>query len=115
MSKQRKIKKEKDLNEILRYLPAKEQKRIKSADLTEEFVDAEIEKAKKAMKLDVSFGLPWLFAYIFCIWKFAYTMPTLLIFGIGLAYFSYAIFTRGTYGMNSKRVKAFEEIKKIKN
>ena len=38
----------------------------KAVDLLNE----EIEKSKKAMKLDASFGVPWLIAYIFCLWKF---------------------------------------------
>ena len=111
MSKLKAASNEKELDKILRILPAKERKRIKAADLTPEFLETEIEKAKKAMKLDLSFGLPWLVAYVFCMWKFAYTTPTLIIFGIGLVYFCYAIFTRGTYGLNSQRVKVFEELK----
>ena len=101
----------KSVDEIIRFLPASERKRIKAMTLTLEFLNEEIEKSKKAMKLDASFGIPWLIAYFFCMYKFRYTTPTLIIFGIGVLYFCYAYFTRGSYGLNSKRVKVFEEIK----
>jgi len=104
--------KEKELDQILRPLPMKERKRVKAAELSKHWLDKEIEKAKYAKKQDISFGLPWFVAYGFCLWKFQYTTPTLILFFIGLAYFCYAIFTRGTYGLNSRRVQVFEELKK---
>lgn len=111
MSKRKTSFNEKDLDKLIRMMPSKERKRIKSAELTPDFVNQEIEKAKNAMKQDMSFGLPWVIAYIFCIWKFRYTTPTLIIFGIGGIYFAYAIYSRGTYGLNRQRLKVFEEIK----
>lgn len=113
MSKRKTKTTKKTVDEIIRFLPAKEKKRIKAATLTPEFLNEEIEKAKKAMTMDASFGIPWLIAYFFCMWKFRYATPTLIIFGIGMIYFCYAFFTRGSYGLNNKRVKAFEEIKEI--
>ena len=93
-------------------MPSKERKRIEAMDLTLDVLNEEIEKSKKAMKMDASFGIPWLIAYVYCMWKFQYTIPTLIIFGMGVIYFCYAFFTRGSYGLNSKRVTIFEEIKK---
>lgn len=113
MSKRKATTKKKSIQEIIKFMPAKERKRIEAADLTLDFLNTEIEQAQQAMKLDRSFGLPWLIAYVFCLWKFRYTMPTLMIFGVGFVYFAYAIYSRGSYGLNSRRVKVFEEIKAV--
>ena len=104
--------KKKRIEEIIRPLPKKERNRIlEQQPLTKEWLEQEIAKAKQAKKVDLSFGIPWLAAYGFCLWKFGYTTPTLILFFIGVAYFCYAFFTRGSYGLNAKRSQVFEVLR----
>ena len=110
MPKQQPKLSEKDLKNIIRHLPMKERQRLQATELTPEFIETELEKARKATKMDISIGIPWLVAYLFCVWKFGYTMPTLIIFAIGGVYFAHAIFTRGTYALNKRRIKTFEAL-----
>ena len=103
--------KAKELDQILKILPPKEQEKIREADLNLEYVNEELAKAQKAMKMDTSFGIPWLIAYCLGLWQFGYTVQTLAIFGIGMIYFLWAIYTRGTYGTNSRKAKVFKALK----
>lgn len=100
----------KELEEIMKKLPFREKERLKQIELTPEFLEIEIEKAKKSMTRDKYFGIPWFLAYTFAWFNLGAHNITISIFVIGLIYFCYAIFTQGSYGLNRKRVKAFEEM-----
>jgi predicted nuclease of restriction endonuclease-like (RecB) superfamily len=102
--------KKKDLEEIMKRLPFREKKRLEEIEVTPEFLQNEIEQAKKAMKQDAYFGIPWFLAYSIAWFSLGRHNITISIFVIGLIYFCYAIFTKGSYGLNRKRAKIFEEM-----
>ncbi|RMG80860.1 MAG: hypothetical protein D6714_13970 [Bacteroidetes bacterium] len=95
---------------LLKKLPAREQKRLSGITLTPEWLEAAIADARKAMKRDVWFGVPWFVAYSVAWFTLGAHNLTISIFVIGLVYFTYAIFTSGSYGLNRKRVQVFEQI-----
>jgi hypothetical protein len=102
--------KKNDLEEIMKQLPFRERTRIKGSQLTPELLKTEIEKAQKAMTRDKYFGIPWFLAYTISWFSLGTHNITYAIFVIGLIYFCYAIFTQGSFGLNRKRVKVFEEM-----
>lgn len=99
-----------DLEQLMKKLPFREKKRLEETEITPEFLKAEIEKAQKAMKRDQYFGIPWFLVYSWAWFQLGRDNITVIIFVIGLVYFCYAIFTSGSYGLNRKRVKIFEEM-----
>ena len=102
--------KKKNLEEIMKQLPFRERNRLKELDMTPEFLEEGIAKAQKAMARDKYFGIPWFLAYTIAWFSLGKHNITVIIFVIGLIYFCYAIFTAGSFGLNRKRAKVFEEI-----
>ena len=106
-------KKQKAIEEALKRLPALERKKIDIQNLDHAFLDEGIEKSKKAMKTDAIFGIPWVIIYGYTLFTFGPHVLTLGVFIIGIVFFAYAIRTRGSYGVNKKRVQVYEKIKEI--
>ncbi len=105
----KKLKKQ-DLENIIKPLPLRERERINRAEITPEFLEEGIQKAQKAMTRDKYFGIPWFLAYAIAWFNLGAHNITIGILVIGIVYFCYAIFTTGSYGLNRKKVKVYEEL-----
>ncbi len=104
-----------DFEAIIKVLPSKERNKIRDESLTVQWLEENIERCKGLMKRDAQIGLPWFLAYSVSLWKVGMNNITIAIFVIGVAYFVYTTFTTGTYGLNQKRVKVYQDIlEKIK-
>jgi hypothetical protein len=97
--------------ELVRQLPTKEQGELKRDQLTVEDLEERIEKAGKAMQRDLYVGLPWFVAYSASLVYFGLSVMTLGIFVLGMVYFVYSFTTSGSYGLNRRRIKVYEEMK----
>jgi hypothetical protein len=68
------------------------------------------------MKRDLWVGIPWFIAYTVALFTTGIGNLTLGIFVVGMVYFVYTVFTTGSYGLNRKRVKVYEQLlEKLKN
>ncbi|MEK7253831.1 MAG: hypothetical protein AAB316_03745 [Bacteroidota bacterium] len=99
-----------ELEKIIQPLPAKERLALQQQDLTPEWLEAEIARRQKLMKRDVWVGIPWFVIYSIVYFTKGFGNLTIAIGVLGLIYFAYAIFTGGSYGMNRKKVKVYEEL-----
>ncbi len=104
-----------DFEAIIKSLPNKERIRLREQELSAVWLEENIERCKNLMKRDVYIGLPWFVTYTISLWKVGMNNITAAIFVIGVVYFVYTTFTTGTYGLNQRKVKVYEELlKKIK-
>lgn len=99
-----------DIEDVIRILPAREREKLRQQELTAEWLEGEIERCKGLMKRDFWVGFPWFIAYSISLFKVGMNNFTIAIFVIGVVYFVYTTFTTGTYGLNQKRVKVYEEL-----
>lgn len=105
--------KEKDFKRIIKILPFREQKSWIREEIQAEDLKDRIQKGKETMKLDVYFGIPWFLLYAISLAVGGLNYLTIIIFVIGLVYFTYRFFKNGSYGMNRKRIKVCEELLEI--
>ena len=110
MAKKQKAIPKKDFNQIIGILPKREQEKLRQTNISVEYLTEGIQQAKKAMQMDIYFGLPWFIAYTVSLYFNAFDNITIGIFVIGLVYFTYNIFKRGSYGLNRRKAKVFEQL-----
>lgn len=101
---------EKEYKELTRRLPIRIKEKINRKMLTKEFLETEIAQAKRDMKTDIYFGIPWVICYTFSLFMFGLAAGTIGIFCLGAAYFLYVTYKRGNYGMLKRKVEVYEDI-----
>ena len=101
------------LEKIIQILPAKERDKLRNRNITAQWLEEQIETSKNLMKRDTYIGLPWFVAYSLSLWKAGFNNITIAIFVIGAVYFVYTTFTTGTYGLNQRKVKVYEQLLKL--
>jgi len=98
------------LEEIASILPAKERLELASTDLTPEWLEKKISLSQHAMKLDLWVGIPWFAIYTVALFSQGIGIISIGIFVAGMIYFIYAVFSRGSYGLNKKRLKVYQQL-----
>ena len=99
-----------EIEAILKILPSKERTKLRGQEFSVPWLEENIEKCRNLMKRDTYIGIPWFIAYSISLWKVGMNGITAAIFGVGFVYFVYTTFTTGTYGLNQRKLKAFEEL-----
>ena len=102
----------KALESIISVLPAKERARLLEQDLNPEWLREQIEQCRLLMTRDKWVGPIWFVAYSIALYKTHFSSLTVTIFLIGMSYFIYTTLKTGSFGLNKKRVKVFEELLK---
>ncbi len=100
------------LEDIIAALPAKERDSLKAQELSTEWLNERIAYCKGLLKRDLWFGIAWFVVYSVSLFTTGFGQLTVTIFLIGMSYFIYAIFKTGSFGLNKKRVKVYEELLK---
>ena len=104
-----------DFEAIVQILPSKERTKLREQELSVPWLEESIERCKNLMKRDAYIGIPWFLAYSISLWKIGMNNITAAIFVIGVVYFVYTTFTTGTYGLNQRKVRVYEDLlKKLK-
>jgi hypothetical protein len=99
-----------ELEEIIKPLPTKERKALAAQDLTPGWLEENIERSKRSMKMDLWVGIPWFVLYSWALFAKGIGNLSISIFVLGMVYFIYTIFTRGSYGLNKKRTSVYEQL-----
>ena len=102
--------KQKDFNEITKKLPPREKAKLKLEEINKEFLEAGIESAENAIKWDKIIGFPLVVFYCYLLWQTGFSNWTIGVFFITLIYFVHAVFTRGSYGENARRLKIYKQL-----
>ena len=100
----------KELRKISLGLPRKERKQFLQMQFDPKDLEERIELARGLMKRDLIIGIPWAVAYAASLWFFQFHYTTLILFSMGVVYFVYTFFTTGSYGLNRRRIKAYQQI-----
>ncbi|MFQ5448526.1 MAG: hypothetical protein ACE5FF_16490, partial [Saprospiraceae bacterium] len=79
-------------------------------DLTPAWLEENIGRSERAMKLDLWVGIPWFILYSVALFTWGAGNLSIGIFVVGMIYFVYAVFTRGSYGLNKKRIKVYQQL-----
>jgi hypothetical protein len=104
------------LEELIEKLPPNEQKALADQDPSTEWLEEHIRNCKRSMKLDLWVGMPWAVFWLVVFTVLSSSSPSNShFFGIGFlvmsgSYFVYAKLTRGTYGLNARRLKVYERL-----
>lgn len=99
---------EKTFFKIIRDLPRKDQEALDRTNLDPEQLRTAIAKAREHMKEDLQVGITWFVLYSSSLYFFGNTPATILLLLLGMAFFVYRFFTTGAYGLNRRRVKAWQ-------
>lgn len=106
----------KDLEEIIRPLPASERMRLREQDISPAWLQENIAQCKILMKRDLWVGPVWFVAYAVSLFLTRFSNYTIGLFVVGALYFTYTALTTGSFGLNRKRVQAYEKLlKKLEN
>lgn len=100
----------KELESIISKLPAKEQAKLREQEITADWLREKTVQSQYFMTRDKWVGPIWFVAYSVALFKTGFSSLTVTIFLFGMAYFIYTIFKTGTFGLNRKRVKVYEEL-----
>ena len=99
-----------EFEEIIQILPPKDRTLLREQEITPDWLRESIKRHRKLMKRDLWLGPGWVVLYGIFLFKTGYSNLTIGIFVIGAVYFIYTIFTTGSFGLNRKRVKVYEEL-----
>ncbi|TAK34921.1 MAG: hypothetical protein EPO28_15455 [Saprospiraceae bacterium] len=99
-----------ELEKIIKPLPQRERKTLAAQDLTSAWLEENIGRSKRSIKMDLWVGIPWFVLYSVALFAKGIGNLSLGIFVLGMIYFIYAIFTHGSYGLNKKRVSVYEQL-----
>jgi hypothetical protein len=99
-----------ELEKIIKPLPLIERQALAAQDLTPAWLEENIGRSKRSMKMDLWVGIPWFVLYSVALFATGIGNLSIGIFVIGMIYFIYAIFTHGSYGLNKKRVKVYQQL-----
>lgn len=102
----------KTLESIIAVLPAKEQAKLRTQDITPDWLREQIKLCKGLMKRDMWVGPIWFLGYSAALFLTGVGTTTITIFLFGIMYFIYTITKTGSFGINRKRVQVFEELLK---
>lgn len=100
----------KALDSIIGILPKKEQAKLRTQDLSPEWLEENIAYCKGLLKRDIWFGAIWFVAYTVALFVTKFGQLTISIFLLGMAYFIYTIFKTGSFGLNKKRIQVYEQL-----
>lgn len=104
------------LEKIISALPAKDRVVLREQDLTPEWLETAIHQRKSLMQRDLWVGVPWFIAYSASLLLTQFSNITIGIAVIGSVYFTYTVFTTGSYGSNRKRIAVYQQLlEKLKN
>ena len=85
---------------------------MREQNLSPDWLRGQIEQCRYLMNRDKWVGPIWFVAYSVALFKTGFSSLTVTIFLIGMAYFIYTILKTGSFGLNRKRVKVYEELLK---
>jgi hypothetical protein len=91
-------------------LPKKEREEIRSKQLSREEMEARLARSRDAMKQDLWVGIPWFVAYTVMWFTTGVSFGSIALTVVGIGYFTYSFFTTGSYGVNRRRVKVYENM-----
>ena len=102
----------KTLDNIIGVLPAKEQAKLRTQDLSPDWLREQIKQCRYLMKRDIWVGPIWFVVYAVVLFKTGVSSMTVTIFLIGMVYFIYTLTKTGSYGLNRKRLQVYEQLLK---
>ncbi|MCB0619345.1 MAG: hypothetical protein KDC43_07855 [Saprospiraceae bacterium] len=102
--------KRRELEQIVTPLPRKEREELLKSPPAVAQLEEKVRQCKQAMNRDLWVGIPWFLLYCFSLFYFGISAFTATILAVGALYFVYSAPRHGSFGMNRKRVKVYEEL-----
>lgn len=99
-----------EFEKIIQFLPSKDRTVLREETLTPDMLREKIVRTRKLMRRDIWIGPIWVVLYGISLFTRGYDNLTIGIFVIGAAYFIYTVFTTGSFGLNRKRVKVYQDL-----
>ncbi len=105
-----------EFESIIGILPVRDRIAMREQELSPEWLQENIARCNRLMKKDLWVGLIWFALYSISLFLTKFGKLTIGIFVIGLVYFTYVVFKTGSFGLNKKRIRVYEQLlEKLKN